>query len=98
MSLLINTRIQVLFGVGGTPRTWEVAPGLAGALGAPVSGGVLWSRSPHPEFFKAPGKVFPAERLSYSRPYRGGTLNFTGPWGPQEENGTGGGAQARGQR
>lgn len=33
VSLLFNTRIQVLFRVGGTPRTWEVASGLAGALG-----------------------------------------------------------------
>lgn len=37
VSLLFNTRIQVLFRVGGTPRTWEVASGLAGALGARVS-------------------------------------------------------------
>lgn len=51
-SLQINSRIQVLVRVGGTPRTWEREPGLASALEAQVSGGVLRARRPRPEFLR----------------------------------------------
>lgn len=49
---LINSRIQVLVRLVGTPENVEVAPGLAGALGAQVSSGVLCTRCPHPEFLR----------------------------------------------